>query len=78
MTPPDRLRVKQIVTDALDLQTEDRGNFVRHSCADDAALLLHPDVPYFSQFADDALKEEANVDQWAAQPQATQLPATQP
>jgi hypothetical protein len=39
MTRPDPLRVKQIVTDAFDLQAEQRDDFVRHACGEDSALL---------------------------------------
>jgi serine/threonine protein kinase len=41
-------------------------------------LELHPDVPYFSQFADDAVKEDAEVAQWLAQAASTRAPSTQP
>jgi hypothetical protein len=39
---------------------------------------LHPEVPYFSRFADDAVKEEAEVAQWLARTATTQASSTQP
>jgi serine/threonine protein kinase len=39
---------------------------------------LHPDVPFLSQLAADAVKEELDVAQWLAQTASTQAASTQP
>ena len=39
---------------------------------------LHPDVPFLSQCADNAVKSDTDVAQWLAKPASTQVDSTQP